>query len=903
MADWRQLVRERLPRLALPAAREAEILEELAELLEDTYADARRRGRSHEDALARAIAQLPDGRDLARRIEQAERPVAARLPATWHVEQVEDQLLRTRRGSVMNDLWQDIRYGARMLRKSPGFTAVALLTLALGIGANTAIFSVVHSVLVRPLGYADPDRLVMIWANDTREKTERSFFSYPDALEYRQALRSFEQVAVFSPRWGFVLTGAEPERIQGYWVSASVVPLFGIQPLLGRAFTAEEDRAGGPPVALISYSLWQRRFGGDPQIVGRPLALESASVTIVGVLPASFRWLDAGDLFVPLAQNPRATQNRQLRMMVLGARLKPGVRVEQARAEMDTLAARLAAQYPDTNKGIGVTLLPLHEEITGKARAALLALLGAVGFILLIACANVANLQLARAATRQREIAVRAALGAGRGRLARQLIAESLLLAGVAAVAGVVLAVWGLNALLSFAPADLPRRDEIRVDAMALLFTLGAAVFTGLLFGLAPAWQLSKLALGESLKDGSRGASEGSAAGRVRGALVAAEVAICVVVVIGAGLLVRSFVKLHLVDPGFATESVLSFELPVPAKYQDAATRLALYDRLYARIEALPGVIAAGDTTRLPLAGRYGNPTALLSIEGQSKADSELPQVDFRRAGRDYFRAMQIPLVAGRAFAPTDTPASEPVAVINQAAAQRFFPGQDPVGRRVRAGAGNPPWTRIVGVVGAVRHDGLRSAPRPELYIAASQAPPVNPQVVVRAAGDAAALAPAIRQVVREIDPAIPLFYVETLEQVRYRSLAQPRFQVFLFSAFGGLALVLAVVGVYGVMAYSVAQRTRELGVRMALGAQPRDVLKLVLAQGMKLACAGVLAGIAGAFVVTRWLTAMLFEVSPADPLTFAAVPLLLSATALAACAVPALRAARVDPLAALRYE
>jgi putative ABC transport system permease protein len=904
MTDWRQLVRERLPRLGgVAAAREAEILEELAELLEDTYADSRQRGMTHGEALARALAQLPDGRALARRIEQAERPVAGRLPSHWHTEQVEDQLIRTRGGSVMNDFWQDLRYGLRMLRKNPGFTAVAVFTLALGIGANTAIFSVVHGVLLRPLGHADPDRLVMIWANDTREKSEKNFFSMPDVQEYRAQLKSFEHLAAFSPQWSFVLTAGEPERIRGYWVSASVFPMFGIRPLLGRGFTAEEDRAGGPPVAVISYALWQRRLGGDPQIVGKPLALEGTSATIIGVLPPSFRWLDTGDIFVPLMQNPRAAAGRQLRMMVMGGRLKPGVTIEQARAEMDAQAAGLAAQYPATNNGIGGTLLPLHEEITGKARPALLALLGAVAFILLIACVNVASLLLARAATRQREIAVRAALGAGRARLARQLMAESLLLAGAAAVAGLLLATWGMNALVNFLPADLPRREEIRVDAVVLLFTLAATLVTGVCFGLAPAWQLSKLALGESLKEGARGASQGTSAGRLRGALVAAEVAICVVVVIGTGLLVRSFIKLHAVDPGFHAESVLSFEMPVPSRYADPVARLALYDRFYTRVEALPGVLAAGDTTRLPLAGRYGNPTSVLSIEGDAKPESELPQVDFRRAGRNYFQAMQIPLLSGRFFAATDTPATEPVAILNQVAAQRFFPGQDPVGRRVRAGSGTQPWLRVVGVVGSVRHDGLQAAPRPELYVAVSQNPPVNPQVVVRATGDAAALAPAIRQAVREIDPAIPLFYVETLEQVRYRSLAQPRFQVYLFGAFAGLALVLAVVGVYGVMAYSVAQRTREIGIRMALGAQRSDVLRLILRHGALLAGVGVAIGLALAFGLSRFLATLLFETSVTDPITYAAVVALLALIALAACLIPAGRASRVDPLVALRHE
>jgi putative ABC transport system permease protein len=792
-----------------------------------------------------------------------------------------------------------------MLLKKPGFTFVAVITLALGIGANTAIFSVVNAVLLRPLPYAGSERLIAVWGRDTKAQDDHTFLSFDDFNDYRQSSQSFDLLAGFTQRWSFTLTGAgDAERINGFFASASAFPLLGVQPALGRGFNADEDKPGGMPVALLSYGLWQRRFGGDANIVGRPVTLDGEKLTVIGVMGPGFRWLEEGDLWRPLAQNPVVLRGRAVRAAFYVGRLKPGVTREQAQAEMGTIAARLANQYPASNATIGVNLVPLHEEITGKVRPALWALLGAVGLVLLIACVNVANLLLARSRSRSRELAVRVALGATRRRLVTQLLTESLLLAMVAGAAGLLLAFWGVDLLVNLSPADLPRRSEIGLDRGVLFFTALLSALTGIIFGLAPAMQSSRADLTESLKEGSRGTG-GAGRRRALSLLVVAEVALALVVVTASGLLLRSFVKLQGVAPGFNTENALSFDLPLPSRYQDANARLAFYQRFYSRIETLPGVVAVGDVTRLPLAGRAGNPTTMLAIEGAQVAPGERPQVDFRRAGRDYFRAMNIPLAAGRLFNERDTPATEPVAIINQIAAQRFFPGQDPVGKRV--GFGNAPtmpqWSRIVGVVGDIRHVGLQVEPRPEVYIAASQAPPFAPVVVVRSSTDPAALVSAIRAALREIDPDAPVFNVLTLRQIRYQSLEQPRFQVFLFGLFGGVALLLAVIGVYGVMAYSVAQRTHEVGIRVALGARRKDVMRLVVGEGMKLAVAGIALGIPAALVATRLLERLLFGVKAADVATYAAVALLLAAAAFVACFVPARKAARVDPMIALRRE
>ncbi|MGH9794392.1 MAG: ABC transporter permease [Candidatus Acidiferrales bacterium] len=836
-----------------------------------------------------------------RRAEAASQRKEARNSArwAWYSQKKGDCAMRL--------LWQDLRYGARGLLRSPGFTLVAVLTLALGIGANTAVFSVVNALLLRGLPYAEAERLVSVRANDYKAQDDHSYFSGPAIHDYREQNRSFELVSAFSPRWSFNLQGeGEPERVFGFFASANVMELLGVQPLRGRAFTAEDDRPGAPPVMLISYGLWQRRYGGDPGILGKPVMMDIGPVTVIGVLPPDFRWMDGvarrdeADLWAPLAHNPLMQRGRQVRVFTMVGRLLPGVSIEQARAEFSGIAAQLGQQYPETDRNIGAALYSLREEVIGKVRPLLLTLAGAVGLVLLIACANVANLLLARATARHRALAIRAAMGAGRGRLIRELLAESTLLALLGGVAGFALALWGVRVLVAMAPAALPRREEIAVDGMVLLFTLAMALATSFVFGLIPALQASRLNLNDALKEGGRG-SGGAGRRRLRSALVVAEVALSLVVVAGASLLIRSFVKLQGVDPGFGVENVVSMDLS--SLGADAARRNALMESIYSKVGALPGVTAAGETSRLPLAGVAGNPATALRIEKRPVPRGEEPPVDFRRASRHYFRAMGIPLLAGRMFQESDgTEAQAPlVAIINEAAAKKFFPWEDPLGLRI--GAGDDDWFTIVGIVGNIRHLGLDSEPRPEMYMHTRQGPLNNPQLVVRTAGDAAAAIAGIRSAIRSVDPNIIISRVATMNDVRDASLAAPRFNTVLFGVFATLALALGLVGIYGVMAYTVTQRTHEIGIRMALGAARADVLRMVVGHGMTLAGAGVAIGLAGALAATRVVRTLLYETSPTDPLTFAVVVVLLAAVALLACIIPALRATRVDPLIALRYE
>ncbi len=820
---------------------------------------------------------------------------------------------------VMALLWQDLKYALRGLRKTPGFAFVAVLTLALGIGANTAIFTVVNSTLLRPLPYRDAGRLVALWGINANTKSDRDPLAPDTVKDYFAQIKSFQEIAAFSPRWSFSLLGdGEPQRVFGYFASASAFPMLGVQPARGRFFTAQEDAPNGPPVILISYRLWQNRYGGRDDVLGKSVRLDAAAATIIGVLPPDFQWQrNEGDIWAPVQQNPIWGRGRVARLFEVVGRLAPGTNLQQAQAEVQTIASALAAQYPSSYKGITARLTFLQEDIVGAARAPLMVLLGAVGLVLLVACANVANLVLARASGRFRQVAIRAALGANRGRILRELLTESGLLALAGGAAGIALAAWGVRALVALAPAGLPRRDEIAMDATALLFTLGVAAFTGMLCGLVPAWQAWRLNLTGALKEGGRG-GDGTGRQRMRAAFVVAEVALSVVVVCGATLLVRSFIKLQSVDPGFQTENIVSLDLSGIG--QDAAQRMAAMEALYRRLSELPGVVAAGEVSRVPLAGVGGNPTTKFQVEGRQEPVEQLPEIDFRRASREYFRTIGIPLLSGRMFterdalppapaqaqsaaqaAPPAAPQLPAVMLINKAAAELLFPGEDPIGKRMTMTGGS--LFEIIGVVGNIHHVGLSEKPRPDAYMHTLQGPLVNPQLIVRTANDAASMTNAIRQTIRQAIPEAIVDRVTTMEQVRYQSLAVPRFNTLLFACFSVLALVLALVGTYGVMAYNVAQRRQEIGIRMTLGAQPGDVLRMVLGSGMKLAGAGIALGIAGALAATRGMRAMLFEVDPADPLSFAAVAGLLLLVAAAACIVPALRASRVDPLVALRYE
>jgi putative ABC transport system permease protein len=802
---------------------------------------------------------------------------------------------------------KDLRYGLRSLIKHPTFTAICVVTLALGIGANTAIFTVVNAVVLRPLPFQDAERLAMIWtARDTNQEQPLSFADYNDL---KNQAKSFSAVGAASPLWNFTLTSeGEPEPLQGMYLSASLLELLRVTPERGRTFTAEEDRVGGTPVALISHSLWQRRFGGAENIVGQSITLSGVNGTVIGVMPPDFQLLEpAAEVWVPLAQNQFASSARQVRLLSAVGRLADNLQPVAANAELNSIANQWAGQYPESNTGVGMRVVPLHQQVTGKVRPALWLLVGAVGLVLLIACANIINLMLVRSASRRKEIAVRAALGAGRRRLLRQLLTESVTLSLLGGGAGVLLGSWGVQALLALNPIPLPRYNQIRLDLTVLAFTLAASVITGILFGLAPAWQSLKLDLQSALKEGGRTSIADSGQRRLSNLLVIAETAMAMVLLIGAGLLLKSFAHLLDVKPGFVTENVLTMQLGLPnTSYNEPQKRVAFLKQLETNLAAAPEVASVGFVTRLPLLSALNNITTFLAIEGREVPAGERPEIDFRRASTGYFQTMGIPLLKGRLVTEQDSANNTGAVVINEAMATRFWPNEDPIGKRISTATSNgqqTQWQTIVGVVGSVRHLGLDVAPRPEIYYHTNTNPPFGPVVVIRTTGDPQRLISIARAKVRELDRNAAISNVNTMDQLVAQSVAQRRFGMFLVSVFAALALVLAVVGIYGVVSYSVAQRTNEIGVRMALGASTTDVLKMVLKNGMSLALIGVGVGLAGAFAVTRLMIAVLFDVKPTDLATFATVAVGLILVALLACYVPARRAMKVDPLVALRCE
>ncbi|HYY56574.1 MAG TPA: ABC transporter permease [Pyrinomonadaceae bacterium] len=811
----------------------------------------------------------------------------------------------------MGTLWQDLRYGLRTLSKTPGFTLAAVLALALGIGANSAIFSVANAVLLKPLPYSEPERLVMIWGDLFKPGLDEIGASAPEFNDYREQGHVFESLACYT-EGGFNLSGeGEPERISGAYVSADLFPLLGVGPTLGRTFAVEEDQPGRDQVVVLSHSLWQRRFAADRSIVGKTVGINGKSMTVVGVMPSAFQFPDREvEIWKPLALDAedRSEQSRGSHYLNVIARLKPGVSVEQAQAEIKGIAERIRQQHPDQyDNGFGAKIVSRHEQVVGPIRPVLLILLGTVGFVLLIACANVANLLFARAATREREMAIRTALGAGRWRIVRQLLTESLLLSLAGGAGGLLLALWGVDLLVALAPVDIPRLSEVRLDGRVLGFTLLVSLLTGGLFGLAPALRLSKPDLQESLKDGARGAGEGFRRQRMRNLLVVSEVALSLVLLIGAGLMIRSFLQVQKISPGFNPDRVLTMRLSLPqSKYAEAKQQRAFFEQLTARVSALPGVESVGAVNFLPMS-KSGNMWSF-AIEGRGNAVG--PNLHFRMISPDYFRTLSIPLDRGRQFTEQDREGAPPVAVINETMARTFFPGEDPLGKRIKlASMTSPfPWLAVVGVVGDVKHYGLDEETKPELYVSYLQ--PLLPNfnvsslfLAVRTTAEPAGLAAAVRREVAVLDKDQPVADIKTMEERLSESVAPRRFNMLLLAIFAALALILAAVGIYGVMSYSVTQRTHEIGVRMALGAQGSDVLRLVVGQGMILALAGVALGLLGAFALTRVMKTLLFNVSASDPLTFAGVAFVLSAVALLACLIPARRATRVDPMEALRYE
>jgi putative ABC transport system permease protein len=800
----------------------------------------------------------------------------------------------------METLIQDVRYGVRTLVKNAGFSAIAVIALALGIGANTAIFSVVNAVVLRPLPFEGPDRLVMVWEKRMALGRVRNVASAPDFVDWRAQNTVFEDMAAYFNS-GFNLTGGEePERLQGVFVSASFFSVLRAQPKLGRPFLPDEDSPTSAPVAIISNGLWQRRFAGDPNIIGKTVAINDQSRTVVAVMPADFAFPSSEvEIWVPLVFTPNDLNSRGSHSLSVIARLKPGVTVGQAQAEMDAIAAKLEEQY-QVNTGHGVNVFSLHEEVVGNVKKALIVLLVAVGFVLLIACANVANLLLARATVRQKEMAIRTALGAARGRIVRQLLTESLMLALVGGTLGVLLALWGLDLLLSVSAGSIPRVKEVRLDGWVLGFTFLVSLATGLIFGAAPAWQASKPDLNESLKEGGRGTSAGIHRNRVRSLFVVVEVAICLVLLIGAGLMIKSFTRLLDVNPGFNAENLLTMNVSLAgSKYRETSQRMAFCQQAVQRLASAPGGQGAGITLGLPMSG---SSSRYFQIEGRPpQPPGQGYNANVNLATGDYFRTMGIPLIRGREFNEGDVMGSLPVVIINQKMAQQFWPDEDPIGQRM--GSGSEPLRTVVGIVGDVRQAALETEPRAEFFYPFFQVDFGSGTFVVRTAGDPKATIGAVRSEFQAVDKDQPVARISTMEEVLAQSVAPRRLNMLLLGVFAGVALVLAAVGLYGVMSYSVTQRTREIGIRMALGAARGDVVKLIVGQGMVLAGVGVAIGLLASLFLTRLMSSLLYGVSATDPATFAIISLILAGVALVACFVPARRATKVDPMVALRYE
>jgi putative ABC transport system permease protein len=802
----------------------------------------------------------------------------------------------------MTRLFQDLRYATRQLRKSAGFTVVAVTTLALGIGANTAVFSVVDRVLLHPLPYPDSDRIVKV--SQTFEGISTDNASPANYLDWVSQNQIFDEMAASRGWQGSLSTGDRPELVKGSMTTPSFFPLFGVAPILGRGLQASDARPGSDHVVVLGYGLWQRYFAADRAIIGRGIRLNGEQYNVVGVMPPDFSADEYGELWLPspwgvpthpLVPDKDPRQFRGRNYLEVWARLKPGVTMQQARVELDTIGRRLETQYPDSNGEVGVTFLPLHEYIVGEIRPVLLVLLGAVVIVLLIGCANVANLLLARATARSKEISIRTALGASRSRLLRQLLTESFLLTLVGGVFGFLLAVLAVPSLLALSPPDIRQFKQVGINPGVLGFSFLTSVACGVLFGLLPALQSSRSRPNESLKEGERGSTANR--GRTRSALVVAEIGLSLVLLVGAGLLFRSFARLMEVNVGFDPDHLLTFNLGLPSS-TDPVRQLAFYQQVVQRLQALPGVEAVGAVSRLPLSG--GNSSRSFNVPGVEKSYD----ADIRVSTPDYFRAMRIPLLKGRSFSESDFDSSLNIAVVNDALARTVFPGQDPIGKQLTHFGPDNLTLQIIGVVGNVRHVGLDADPHSEIYQLLGQAQWPSMFVAIRsAASDATSLTSAAQNVVWSVNKGVPLANVRTMQDLIANSVQRRRFSMLLLTIFAAVAMLLAAIGLYGVMSYSVAQRTHEIGIRMALGARRPDVLALVVKQGMALALMGIAAGAMISLAMTRLISGMLFGITATDPLTFAGVAALLGAVAFLANYLPARRASRVDPMVALRYE
>jgi predicted permease len=898
MPDFRPYVRQHLPALRIHPAREDEIVAELALQLEQAYSDAIAAGSSESEALPLAAAQFGDWRQLAREIQAAER---------HHPPQPEA------RSGLFSGLTQDIRYALRFFRRNPAFAAIAAGTLAFGIGGNTAIFTMVDTLALRGLPYPAADRLASIDTYKTQQPEIEPWTSAQDFFDIRDTAKSFSAVAAISPVWNLILTQQSltaqrpAERLECLYVSASFFPILGVKPALGRTFTAQEDnRASRSAVVMLSHALWQRRFASSPDIVGKSITLDSALYTVIGVLPRDFRYegepVSAAavgiDAWLPLSSNPLIATPRGVRFLRALGRLKPGVSILHARDEIRSIGQGLSEQYPDANRGFTLGAQPLAVQVTGRLRTSMLLLLGTVGFVLLMACANVANLLLARAATRQKEISVRIALGASRFRLLRQLLVEGLVLALAGGAVGLLFARPALAFLASTAPQSLSRLRDTQLDPRALLFTAAAVLVSAILAGLPPAWRTMRAQAAEGLQQTGRGLTAGHH--RLRSALVVVEVAAALVLLAGAGLLIHSFQRLLDVDPGFNPRNLVTISTQTPPNAPTAAQRTAIFHLIRERLASVPGVQSVAAVSRLPLMG--SNLGSSLFVEGKSVPGESAQDVEYRVATPDYFSTMGIPLLRGRLFDDHDLASS---AVINQTMAQQFWRGENPIGRRIKLGP-NPekqPWITVIGVAGNIRHFALDAEPRPEVYRPYAASPLFAPILAVRTTRDPAPLLGELAAQVRSIDAAVPAYDVYLMQNLVDRSTAQRRFVMSLLTGFAMAALLLSGLGIYGMVSQSVAQRTREIGLRMALGASPFEALIMVFRDGMRLAVIGIAAGSLAAAGLTQLMRKLLFEVRPLDPAAFGLAALTLAAFAALACYFPARRATRVDPLVALRQE
>ena len=825
----------------------------------------------------------------------------AALRAMHGLDQRKEECRDMRRVRLIEDLWQDFRFSLRSLLKRPGFTAIALLALALGIGANTAIFSLVNAVILQPLPYRDPDRLISVYG--TRNRSTQGSVGPTDFLDYRSQNKTFEQFAASgSMMLPMNLTGSgEPERLNASIITGNYFDTFGVRPALGRGFSLENEKTGQDHVTVLSHAFWQTRFGGDPNIVNKTINLDGKAYEVLGVMPAEVVLPQPAQLWVPINFDADPEMKMRNARFLRGiGRLKEGVTLDQAQTDTDLIAAQLEQQYPDSNTGWSLRLIPLREILVGGSRTMLFILFGAVGFVLLLACANVANLLLVRAAARQKEIAMRTALGASRLRIIRQMITESLLLAIFGGALGALLAVAGVKLLVSLGEDNIPRTANVKIDATVLAFTLLISLATGLLFGLAPAIRTMKENLVDALKDGIRGGSEATVKNRTRSLLVVFESAIAVMLLIAAGLLIRSLVALQNVDPGFDPNNVLTLRVDLPRqKYNTPEKASNFFEQLETRVAGLPGVEAVGLITDLPLSGEARDMP--YRVEGRP-ATSDIAFVDFRRVNKNYFSAMRIPLRRGRNFTEQEVRQSDKAIVVSQAFVDSVFPNEEALGKRliIWSGIRNEPY-EIIGIVGDTRYQSLQGEPSATMYVPTRELLFVN--LVIRTQGDPLSLVGGVRKEVNALDPDQPIAAIRPMTEWVAMSAAGARYRTTLLGLFALLAMILAATGIYGVMSYSVAQRTQEIGVRMALGARPLDVLKLVVRQGMMLALIGVVVGLAGALALTRVMSSLLFGVTERDPITFVAVAALLIVVAFIACFVPAHRATRVDPLIALRCE